>query len=247
MNRFLKLTRAALWLTALVALSSCGPAQAASPTPEPVDVKAVMTSAASTAFVELTAIANQATATPRPTTIPTLEPATETPDPAQAVSTTDPALEATATLEVAAGLPATETPAVMAGTPAPAVVPPVAPANTGPTCLNAQFVLDVTIPDGTVLKTYEKFRKIWRIQNTGTCAWDQGFGFVFAYGDSDMGGYPQYFSKIDQPVGPGGVIDLGVEMRAPTKPGDYYGHWSMISDSGKLFGQAVMVYIKVVK
>lgn len=241
MNRFLKLTQAALWLTALVALSGCALGQAASPTPEPVDVNAVMTSAASTAFVELTTIANQATATPVPTARPTLAPTSETP------STTDPALEATATLEVAGGLPATETPAVMAGTPAPVVVPSVAPANTGPTCYNAQFVLDVTIPDGTVLKTYEKFRKIWRIQNTGTCAWDQGFGFVFAYGDTAMGGYPQYFSKSDQPVGPGGIVDFGVEMRAPTKPGDYYGHWSMINDSGKLFGQAVMVYIKVVK
>jgi hypothetical protein len=98
-----------------------------------------------------------------------------------------------------------------------------------------------------VLQPYEKFQKIWRIQNTGTCAWDQGFGFVFAYGDTDMGGQPQYFSKIDQPVGPGGIVDFAVNLRAPTKPGDYYGHWSMISDSGKLFGQAVMVYIKVVK
>jgi hypothetical protein len=136
----------------------------------------------------------------------------------------------------------------MAGTPV--VVPsltsavPVAPTFSGPTCYNSQYVADVTIPDGTVLQPYEKFYKVWRIQNTGTCAWDQGFGLILWAGP-DMGGYPQYFSGRDQVVGPGGIVDLGVEMRAPTKPGEYIAHWVMVNDTGKTFGGDLMVYIVV--
>lgn len=252
MNRFMKITQTALCLVALISVTGCTLGQTATPTPEQVDVNAVMTSAASTAFVELTNVAKQASATPAPTA--TLAPtATETPAQSTAsTSTPASALEATSTPETV-GLPATETPAVMAGTAVPAVIPSLTPlvkpatGFTGPTCLNAKFVTDVTIPDGTVFKPYEKFHKVWRIQNTGTCTWDQGFGFVFAFGDTDMGGSPQYFSSNDQPVKTGGVLDFGVDLRAPSQPGDYYGHWSMIDDSGHLFGQAVMVYIKVVK
>lgn len=266
MNRFLKFPQAALWLLVLVALSGCTLGQAAaSPTPEPVDVNAVMTSAASTAFVELTAFAKQATATPTSTPVPSATPtlaATETPAaPAQpgSTATTDPALEATATTDpalllpptaVAGGLPATATLAVMAGTPAPApsFTPraPAAPGNTGPTCFNSQFVADVTIPDGTVLQPYQKFYKVWRIQNTGTCTWDQGFGFV-QYTGPNMGTTSTYFSNNDQPVRSGGIVDIGVEMRAPTQPGEYIAHWVMVDDSGKTFGGDFVVAIKVVK
>lgn len=250
-----------IWLVLMLlaaALSGCGAGQAASPTPETVDVDAVMTSAAATAFVELTAIANQATSTPEPTLEPTVAPvsATETPaipvEPLAATATVAPGQEVlpTATPE-AAGLPATATLPVMAGTQVPTFtpLPPAAPAGSlgGPTCLNSIYVSDITVADGTTFKPGEKFTKIWRIQNTGTCTWDQGFGFVFAYGDTNMSGEPQYFSGNDQTIGPGSIIDLGVKMRAPYAPGDYYGHWSMIDDTNHLFGQAVMIYIKVVK
>jgi methionine-rich copper-binding protein CopC len=62
-----------------------------------------------------------------------------------------------------------------------------------------------------------------------------------------MGGGPQYFSNHDQKVGPGGIVDIGVEMRAPTQPGEYVAHWTMISDTGKTFGGDFTVFIKVVK
>jgi methionine-rich copper-binding protein CopC len=62
-----------------------------------------------------------------------------------------------------------------------------------------------------------------------------------------MGGVAIYFSNKDKPVAPGGIVDLGIEMRAPVKPGDYVAHWTMISDQGKTFGGDLTVFIKVVK
>jgi hypothetical protein len=261
MKRIKKMIGIALVLLVVAALSGCALGQAASPTPVPVDVNVVMTSAAATAFVELTAVANQATSTPLPTLEPTATLVAPTETQAQPAATLDPAAAApTATsapaqllpteTPAAAGLPATPTLAVMAGTQIPTLTPlaPAAPAggNTGPTCYNSKFVADVTIPDGTVMQPYQKFYKVWRIQNTGTCPWDQGYGFI-QYTGPNMGTTSTYFSNHDQPVGPGGIVDIGVELRAPTEPNEYVAHWTMINDTGKTFGGDFTVVIKVVK
>ncbi len=62
------------------------------------------------------------------------------------------------------GTPPTATPT---RTPGPATVPPSS-------CDKAQFVSDVTIPDGTVMSPGQKFTKTWSLKNVGTCAWVKG-------------------------------------------------------------------------
>lgn len=252
MNRFLKPIRAAVILLALLALTGCI-GQAATPSTPTVDINAIKTAAAATAIVELTKIAAQASPTLAPTKTPTTAPATPTLAATQAAGSVTPgtALSPTATIAGggAAGLPATQTPlAPMAGTaaPIPSLTPLVAPTSAGPTCLNSKFVTDVTVPDGTVMQPGQKFTKGWRIQNTGTCTWDEGYGFV-RWSGPDMGAADQYFSKNDQPVGAGGVVDFYVDMRAPYEAGDYVAHWVMVSDTGKTFGGDFTVVIKVVK
>jgi ABC-type transport system substrate-binding protein len=246
MNRFLRPIQAALVLMILAALSSCTLGQVVNPPSPTVDIGAVKTAAAATALVELTKIAGQASPTAVPTKTPTLAPATQTPDATQAANATQ--NPATATV---GGLPASETPVVapMAGTPGsviPSLTPLVPPASTDPTCLNSKYVADVTIPDGTVMQPGEKFTKIWRIQNAGTCSWDQGFGFIRWAGPS-MNSKDIYYSIRDQAVGAGGIVDFAIEMRAPYEAGEYVAHWVMISDTGKTFGGDFTVFIKVVK
>jgi hypothetical protein len=249
MNRLIKPIQIALVLAAFVALSGCGLGQAAEPTATPVDVNAVMTSAAATAFVQLTQIAGQASATPAPTQTPTTAPPTGTPDPNAATATQGSPLQLLTPTDSAGGLPVVETPiggGLPTNTPLPNLTPivPVATAGNGTTCFNSKFVADVTVPDGTVLQPGEKFRKVWRIQNTGTCKWDQGFGLTIWAGPA-MGGTPISFSGSDQPVEAGGTVDLGIDMVAPDKSGDYIAHWVMINDSGKTFGGDFTVVIKV--
>lgn len=254
MNRFLKPIRSVAILTVLAALTSCTLGQAATPVTPTVDIEAIKTSAAATAIVELTKIAEQASPTIAPTQTPTTAPATPTLAAVQTGSTTEnPAvLTATATTAVAGGLLATETPVVapMAGTPGtvPSLTPlaPAVPKSTGPTCLNSQFVADITVPDGTVMQPGQKFTKGWRIQNTGTCPWDEGYGFIRWSGPA-MNSVDIHYSKNDQPVGAGGVTDIYIDMRAPYEAGDYVAHWVMVSDTGKTFGGDFTVVIKVVK
>jgi len=254
MKSFSKSIQVALVVLAVAALSSCSLGQpAAAATPTAVDVNAVMTSAAATAFVQLTGIAAQASPTVPPTQTPT-QAATATPaQNGAATATQDSALLLLTPTLTVGGLPVAETPTAAVGLPLATIIPSLTPfAQTGSgggavvTCFNAKFVADVTIPDGTVMKPYEKFQKIWRIQNTGTCKWDQGFGLTLWAGP-DMGGSAVYFSNNDKAVEPGGTVDLGVEMRAPVAPGDYVAHWTMIDDQGKTFGGDLTVFIKVVK
>ncbi|MBV6391721.1 MAG: hypothetical protein KPEEDBHJ_00934 [Anaerolineales bacterium] len=135
--------------------------------------------------------------------------------------------------------PATNTPApTNTNTPAPTATP---------VCPQAQFVTDVTIPDGTEMNPGQTFTKKWRIRNTGTCAWS-GYSLVFDSGDS-MGG------PASQPIGavnPGQEVDLEVNLTAPTSAGNYRGYWRIVSNSNVLVpmlngyqGRAFYVDIKV--
>ena len=49
-------------------------------------------------------------------------------------------------------------------------------------CERVRFVDDVTIPDNTVMAPGQTFRKTWRIQNAGSCAWNSGYQLVFSGG-----------------------------------------------------------------
>jgi hypothetical protein len=53
-----------------------------------------------------------------------------------------------------------------------------------PRKLDARFVKDVTIFDGTEVAPNAKFTKIWRVSNSGTLAWPQGVQLVHIGGDT---------------------------------------------------------------
>src|SRR5215510_7945010 len=41
------------------------------------------------------------------------------------------------------------------------------------TCFQAQFLADVTVPDGTTYSPDTTFKKTWKLKNIGTCAWSK--------------------------------------------------------------------------
>ncbi|MBI3162463.1 MAG: hypothetical protein HYZ23_08130 [Chloroflexi bacterium] len=142
---------------------------------------------------------------------------------------------------VTLGAPATLTPI-----PAPlSTNTPIATATSN--CNVAQFVTDVTIPDGTLMTSGQAFVKKWRVKNIGSCAWT-GFSLVFDSGDS-MGGPA---SKPISTVNPGQEIDLEVNLTAPSTPGTYRGYWRIVTNGNVLVpivsghqGKSFYVDIKV--
>ena len=100
-------------------------------------------------------------------------------------------------------------------------------------CDAAQFLADVTYPDGSLLPRSTTFVKIWRIKNIGTCTWTTSYALVFSGGDS-LGSS----SVIGMPgtVLPGQYIELPVTLTSPNKDGNFTGYWKLRNASGVPFG-----------
>jgi hypothetical protein len=97
----------------------------------------------------------------------------------------------------------------------------------------AQFIVDVTVPDGTRFQPSERFTKTMRFKNIGTCAWTPGYRFIFDGGEK-MNGHDS--QTLDGYVLPGQFVDLSLELQAPERGGHYIGYWKFQNDSGESFG-----------
>jgi hypothetical protein len=104
---------------------------------------------------------------------------------------------------------------------------PIATATSN--CNIAQFITDVTVPDGTVMLPGQAFTKKWRIKNIGACVWN-GFSLVFDSGDS-MGGSATTAIPV---VNPNQEIDLTVNLTAPSTAGNYRGYWRITTNGSVL-------------
>lgn len=94
-------------------------------------------------------------------------------------------------------------------------------------------ILDITIPDGTILTAGETFEKTWRLQNVGSCTWTRLYALTFFSGNSLNAMQTQ---TLSQEVEPGEVVDLSVTMQAPQNPGTYQSNWMLSDPGGELFG-----------
>ncbi len=107
------------------------------------------------------------------------------------------------------------------------------PTPTPMVCNRARFVGDVVVPDGAVLPPGASFVKTWRLQNTGTCTWTSAYTLFFVSGER-MGASSTV--SLPHSVPPGGYVDVGVPLVAPSEPGQYQGNWQLRSAAGELFG-----------
>ena len=137
---------------------------------------------------------------------------------------TQPAAFSTPTLPLPA---ATNTSAVSLPTSQASTLPPAASAT--PVCDQAQFVRDITIPDGSQIAPGGTFTKTWRLRNAGACTWS-GYTLVFESGDQMGGTSPQTIGAVP----PGQEVDISVNLTAPLTSGSYRGYWRIRNASGVL-------------
>jgi hypothetical protein len=129
--------------------------------------------------------------------------------------------------------------------------PPVTPTSLPPTstlpptntptstavpipCNKAEFVTDVTTPDGTDISVFDTFTKTWRLRNVGTCTWTSDYRVVFDHGDQMLA--PDNAPITSGSVAPGATVDVSVPMEAPGTPSMYKGYWRLRDAGGVLFG-----------
>ncbi|TDD31873.1 hypothetical protein E1287_24930 [Actinomadura sp. KC06] len=94
------------------------------------------------------------------------------------------------------------------------------------------FVADVTIPDGTVVKTGQQFVKTWELANAGSVPW-RGRFLARATLPADNGTCSTP-GKVPIPdTEPGAHVRVSVRVTAPATPGSCWVGWKMVDGAGK--------------
>lgn len=112
--------------------------------------------------------------------------------------------------------------------------------------LDARFVQDVTIFDGTEFAPGTEFTKIWRLRNSGSCAWPKLTQLVHVGGDALGTTAAVCLPLPEEGLAPDAEAEVSVDLVAPAKPGRYVSHWRLVSPTGQKFGHRVWVLIQVV-
>ena len=101
------------------------------------------------------------------------------------------------------------------------------PTNT-PAVPLAQFMEDVTIPDGTLMEPGQAFTKTWRLKNAGALEWGEGANLGFHDGEQMGGASPVAVPNVQ----PGETVDISVDLVAPAETGNYTGKWRLFAADG---------------
>jgi hypothetical protein len=115
----------------------------------------------------------------------------------------------------------------------PQPTPTFTPTPTALPCNLAAFVSDITIPDGTIIPAGSSFVKTWRLRNVGSCTWTPDYKILFVSG-SNLNG-PTMIS-MPAKVSPGGLVDISLDLIAPTNNGTYTGYYKIEDPNGTIFG-----------
>lgn len=111
-----------------------------------------------------------------------------------------------------------------------------------PNCTDdSLFIADITVPDGTTFAPGVSFTKTWRINNTGTCNWGNGYQLVNVFDNK----IPAEAQPLVATVRAGQEIDVSVQFHAPDKPGEYTSSWQMSNPDENPFGSILLVIIVV--
>ncbi len=115
--------------------------------------------------------------------------------------------------------------------------PTVDPSTLAFGCNNLAFIIDVTIPAGTILAPRQNFTKTWKVANTGTCPWMYQYSLALLSGDS-YGAGP---TKLGREVDAGHWANVSINLDAPKTEGTYTSYWRMADAGGKMFGAVLTV------
>lgn len=133
------------------------------------------------------------------------------------------------------------TPTSLSPTPSPTATatPEPTPANC---TMAVTFLYDVTIPEGTVLSPGTWFTKTWRVQNSGTCDWEN-YQLVFVRGSLLAGTSPTALPALAA----GNTVDVSLYLLSPSYEGTYEGIWMVQAKNGSLVGPELKVNIRIPK
>jgi hypothetical protein len=108
-------------------------------------------------------------------------------------------------------------------------VPSSAPAAANSACDKAEFVADVTVPDGTTFSRGDNFDKTWKLRNIGTCTWNTGYFIQYENGPLQP---KNKKINLNTNVAPSQSVDITASYNVALDPGTYRSTWSLRNASG---------------
>lgn len=99
-----------------------------------------------------------------------------------------------------------------------------------------------SVADNTTFAPGETFSMTWRIKNVGTTTWTAQYMLRFYSGDAF--GVPKEV-PLNREVLPGDIVDITLQMKAPTTPGTYSSVWVMATSNRSNFKEPVYLQIIV--
>jgi hypothetical protein len=139
----------------------------------------------------------------------------------------------------------------------PSVTPSPRPSDTAPsslsptnititptnTCFNElSFLEDITIPDGAQVTQGDFLDKRWKVENSGTCNWNNTYRIKLLDGIA-MDATPE---QALYPAKAGSTAVIRMIFTAPLEPGYYRSAWQAVSPAGDFFGDPIFIDIEVV-
>ena len=111
-----------------------------------------------------------------------------------------------------------------------------------PDCYNGLFfVEDLTIPDGTLVSPGTILDKRWRVQNTGTCNWDERYRLKEIAGP-ELGAVPE---QRLYPARSGSEAVIRIQFTAPAEAATYRSAWQAYDPEGRPFGDPFFIQVVV--
>ena len=112
--------------------------------------------------------------------------------------------------------------------------------------LDAIFVKHVTCEDGTEYGPDVTLTKTWRFRNSGSLAWPEGTILLRVSRKNNVMNAPEYVDLPKVPVKPNEEVDISVQLKTPSKPGQYTSFFRLQQPTGQKFGQRVRCMFYVV-
>jgi len=108
----------------------------------------------------------------------------------------------------------------------------------------ANFVRDVTVPDGSMWRPGQHVLKTWALKNVGNIYWPRGTKLVF------VNGTVKPIEDEEQPLvplaAPGETVHVSVKVQIPEKPGRYTGYYRLsYGADGIKFGHRIWLDVHV--
>lgn len=132
-------------------------------------------------------------------------------------------------------------PPTIVPTPVPTVPLPTQAVPTPDCDDNLTYIDDLTFPDNSIVEAGSKIDKQWKVQNSGTCNWDERYSLRL------MGG-PAMGAQADLSLYPargGTEATIQIQFTAPDEAGTYRSMWQAIGPDGEPFGDPIFIQIIV--